>query len=133
MQVSRRWCEALPKAYQARKATVTLRRVAFARCVGDLMDVAGVELKTKCLVSGSAVEIFSRATVLEHAREFPIPCLFAREKRRVVAMAVLCIAASYEMDYDAERALRGVMSGFLGKALFDETAALVALLLGWLV
>ena len=72
----------MPKAYQARKAIVTLRRVAFARCVGDLMDVAGVEPEIKYLVSGSAVGISSRATVLAHARESPIPVLLAREKRR---------------------------------------------------
>ena len=91
---------------------VRLRRCAFAQCVGDALDLAGFGVKRKFLLAGAVVELFSKPGLLRNVRLHPLPGLWTRgELENALALAVLCLAASMEMGYDSDRALRGVIRG----------------------
>ena len=71
LKVCRTWGAALPVALRARRTMVRLRRCAFAQCVGDVLDLAGFGVKTKFLLAGAVVEMFSRPSVLSNVRLTP--------------------------------------------------------------
>ena len=108
-----------------------LRRCAFAQCVGDVLDLAGFGVKTKFLLAGAVVEMFSRPSVLSNVRLNPIAGLGTGE-RDALALATLCLAASMELDYDSERALRGVIRGTHAGEVWTATRTWIALLAGLL-
>jgi len=122
----------MPAALQARRATVALRRYIFARSVGNVLDTAGIGVATKFHLAGAAMEIFSRPTVLANLRAITTDAQHRLARRKVVAMAVLRVSASITLDYDAERALRGVMRGVMDSDGWNETCDMVALLSRWL-
>ena len=133
MKVCRTWCAALPVALRARMTMVRLRRCAFAQCVGDALDLAGFGVKTKFLLAGAVVELFSKPGLLRNVRLHPIAGLWTRgELENALALAVLCLAASMEMDCDSERALRGVIRGTHGGEVWTATCAWMSLLTGLL-
>ena len=107
---------------------VRLRRCAFAQCVGDALDLAGFGVKTKFLLAGAVVEMFSRPSVLSNVRLNPIAGLGTGERDDALALATLCLAASMELDYDSERALRGVIRGTHAGDVWTATRAWMSLL-----
>ena len=107
-----------------------LRRCAFAQCVGDVLDLAGFGVKTKFLLAGAVVEMFSRPSVLSNVRLNPIAGLGERDN--ALALATLSLAASTELDYDSERALRGVIRGTHAGDVWTATRAWMSLLTGLL-
>jgi len=131
IQVHRQWGAAWPEALVARKSLVLLKRMAFARSVGDMMDAVGTEITVQYTVAGNAIQMFSRASVVENAILKPMPILFSTT-RKAVAMAVLCVAAGMVLDYDAERALKSVMRRSLGAPMWNETSEVLVQLLRWL-
>ena len=103
---------------------VKLRRCAFAQCVGVVLDLAGFGVKTKFLLAGAVVEMFS----LSNVRLNPIAGLGTGERDNSLALATLSLAASKELDYDSERALRGVIRGTHAGDVWTATCTWMALL-----
>ena len=62
----------------------------------------------------------------------PIPGLGTGQRDNALALATLCLAASMEMDYDSDRALRGVIRGKHGGEVWTATSKWMALLTGLL-
>ena len=102
---------------------VRLRRCAFAQCVGDMLDRAGFGAKTKFMLAGAVVDMFSRPSVLAKVRSHPIAGLGTGGRDNALALATLCLAASMELDYDSERALRGVIRGTHAGGVWTATCA----------
>ena len=96
-----------------------------------MMDAVGTEITVQYTVAGNAIQMFSRASVVENAILKPMPILFSTT-RKAVAMAVLCVAAGMVLDYDAERALKSVMRRSLGAPMWNETSEVLVQLLRWL-
>ena len=109
-----------------------LRRCAFAQCVGDVLDLAGFGVKTKFLLAGAVVEMFSRPSVLSNVRLNPIAGLGTGERDNALALATLCLAASMELDCDTDGALRGFIRGTLGLRVWTSTIRWLAVLTGLL-
>ena len=119
-------------ALRARRTMVRLRRCAFAQCVGDVLDLAGFGVKTKFLLAGAVVEMFSRPSVLSNVRLNPIAGLGTGERDNALALATLCLAASMELDSETERALRGFIRGTHGRRVWTATIRWLAVLTGLL-
>ena len=111
---------------------VRLRRCAFAQCVGDMLDRAGFGAKTKFMLAGAVVDMFSRPSVLAKVRLHPIAGLGTGGRDNALALATLCLAASMELDCDTDGALRGFIRGTHGRRVWTATIRWLAVLTGLL-
>jgi hypothetical protein len=95
-----------PEEFVVRKSIVLLKRLAFARSSGEMMDTAGIEVVQKYDIAGHLTKLVDEIRI-EVIAENPAPVIF--DNRRAAALALLIIAASLALDYDAERALRAIV------------------------
>ena len=133
VQLARTGAEAsalLPNATQAQKTLMLLRRLAFAKSVGDVLQLAGMDDHVRrYTVAGSMVQVASDIPVSAVMRA-PPPSKLLQEERSTLAIALLLCSAPRVLDYDAERALRGVVRGVRGNLRpYDDV---VCMIVSWL-
>jgi hypothetical protein len=118
--VGRDW----PDALCAQFTVVLLRRLVFARCVGEVMDAAGLAIEVRFAVAGHTtafVQEISIDALVEGAQ-----CIL--RDWRVLALALLLSGAELALDSDAERALRGLIKGREGTENMKHIMAVLSML-----
>ena len=121
---------AWPDIALARRTLVLVKRMAFARSAGEMMDAVDTDIASKHAVAATAVQAFSRDSIWQAVLRNPALASFIKEKK-VVAMAVLRFGARLVLDMDAERALKQYMQASLRRPTWDATSAYVAMLAIW--
>ena len=99
---------AWPDVMLARRTILLLKQLVFARSAGEMLDRAGVDVVRKHAVAGYAMKMLNDISV-GAVLAAPLPMIF--DNRTAAALGVMVCAASMALDYDAERALRGVIRG----------------------
>jgi len=124
-KVHRAWGASWPDVLLARRTSVFLQRMVFARSVGVLMDTVGTGIVEKYTIAAYAIKKLRREEFLRNLVDNPIPHLFNTDKK-VVSAAVTLIGAAIALDIDAERSLKGFMVASLGRGHWEAVHALVA-------
>ena len=113
LQVSKRVGELWPDALLARTALLLMKRLVFARSSEEVMDLVGLDVCQKYSVAGHCLKLLNAInleTVIRH------PCSQRMlQQRTIVAFGVLLAGTALALDYDADRALRGLILGKVGK------------------
>ena len=112
LQVNKRVGELWPNALLARTALIYMKRLVFARSSEEVMGLAGLDVCQKYGVAGHCLKLLNAInldTVIRH------PCSQRMlQQRAIVAFGVLLAGSALALDYDADRALRGLIRGKVG-------------------
>jgi hypothetical protein len=99
-----------PNELNGRATMVLLQKLAFARVVSGVMDMVGISISTKYCIAGKSLELVSKIQVLSFVGS-PEPRILAYP--RIAAYALLLLSIPHVLDLDADRALKGVVYGFV--------------------
>ena len=117
-----------PVVLEAHTTLLCLKRLVFARVVGDMMDVTGLGIVEKFFVTGHALKFLNDITI-DAVRADPAPWIF--KNKTTVAIAIVMVAIPFALDYNADRALRGVISGRVGREQMRLINQAQAKLMSW--
>ena len=128
VRVHKRFGAEWPCALMACRSVVFLKRLAFAKSAGEMMDSVGLELAVKYNVIAFTLKTLDNFS-MDKVVERPAPSIFTDTK--VTALALRQIGASQALDCDADRCLRCFMRASQGSIVAGAIAKLVLTLHSW--
>ena len=119
-----------PDVLQAHKTLILLRRLVWSTCIYDIFEICGFDEERKYSFVGCALKILGSIRV-KSVMDRPLPRVFT-EKRRA-AFAVALLAAPLALEYDGERAMKGIIYGREGRRESQIMESMKCVMLGWQV
>ena len=111
--ISRDIAKQWPECVLINKQRVLLKRLVWAQCVRDVMQHACMETSIRYFMRGHAVQRIENMKA-EKMLQAPYPSMMTID-RSCLAFALFMSVAAMALDYDAERAFRGLIQGQASK------------------